>query len=139
MIYLISKQKRLFETDLYKEISFEEAKLSLNKLQIVQVDTETAGLDVFTKPLLCYQLGNKKNQYVFDQSSYSIELFKDFFESERLFIFHNASFDLNAAMNDPLGATTDEDRAILRKKAVAVTSVADNTIIKQKHRGANMR
>ena len=84
----------MFETDLYKEISFENAKSALNKLHIVQVDTETAGLDVFTKPLLCYQLGNKENQYVFDQSSYSIELFKDFFESERLFIFHNASFDL---------------------------------------------
>ena len=94
MIYLISKQKQLFETDLYSEISFEEAKKALKQLSIVQVDTETMGLDVFTKPLLCYQLGNKENQYVFDQSSYSIELFKDFFESDRLFIFHNASFDL---------------------------------------------
>ena len=94
MIYLISKQRSLFETDLYEEISFLEAKSNLEKLQVIQVDTETAGLDVFTKPLLCYQLGNKENQYVFDQSSYSIELFKDFFESDRLFIFHNASFDL---------------------------------------------
>lgn len=94
MIYLISKQKQLFETDLYSEISFEEAKEALEQLNIVQVDTETMGLDVFTKPLLCYQLGNKENQYVFDQSSYSIELFKNFFESDRLFIFHNASFDL---------------------------------------------
>lgn len=94
MIYLISKQRGLFETDLYEEISFLEAKSNLEKLQVIQVDTETAGLDVFTKPLLCYQLGNKENQYVFDQSSYSIELFKDFFESDRLFIFHNASFDL---------------------------------------------
>lgn len=94
MIYLISKQRGLFETDLYEEISFLEAKSNLEKLQVIQVDTETAGLDVFTKPLLCYQLGNKENQYVFDQSSYSVELFKDFFESDRLFIFHNASFDL---------------------------------------------
>ena len=36
--------------------------------------------------------------------------------------------EIDAAMNDPLGTTTDEDRAMLRKKAVAVTSVADNTI-----------
>ena len=94
MIYLISKQKQLFETDLYSEISFEEAKKALEQLNIVQVDTETMGLDVFTKSLLCYQLGNKENQYVFDQSSYSIELFKEYFESDRLFIFHNAAFDL---------------------------------------------
>ncbi len=94
MIYLVSNQKQLFKTDLYSEISFEEAKNALEQLNVIQVDTETEGLDVFTKKLLCYQLGNKENQYVFDQSSYSIELFKEFFESERLFIFHNASFDL---------------------------------------------
>lgn len=43
MIYLISKQKSLFNTDLYKEISFEEAKHNLEQLTIVQVDTETEG------------------------------------------------------------------------------------------------
>lgn len=94
MIYLISNQKNLFKSDLYKEISFNEAKNNLEKLQTIQFDTETMGLDVFTKPLLCYQLGNKENQYVFDQSSYSIALLKDLFESERLFILHNAAFDL---------------------------------------------
>jgi len=95
MIYLISNQKSLFKTDLYQEISFEEAKKNLWKLDIIQFDTETMGLDVFTKPLLCYQLGNKENQYVFDQSSYSIVLFKDLFESEdKLFLLHNALFDL---------------------------------------------
>lgn len=36
--------------------------------------------------------------------------------------------EIDAAMNDPLGATTDESRSMLRKKAVAVTSVADSTI-----------
>lgn len=94
MIYLISNQKSLFKSNLYKEISFEQAKNNLEQLKVIQVDTETMGLDVFTKPLLCYQLGNKKNQYVFDQSSYSVELLKDLFESDRLFIFHNAAFDL---------------------------------------------
>jgi DNA polymerase I-like protein with 3'-5' exonuclease and polymerase domains len=95
MIYLISNQKSLFKTDLYQEISFEEAKEALWKLNIIQFDTETMGLDVFTKPLLCYQLGNKENQYVFDQSSYSIVLFKGLFESEnKLIIGHNLLFDL---------------------------------------------
>ena len=62
MIYLISKQRNLFKTELYSEISFEKAKEALEQLNTVQVDTETMGLDVFTKPLLCYQLGNKENQ-----------------------------------------------------------------------------
>jgi DNA polymerase I-like protein with 3'-5' exonuclease and polymerase domains len=94
MIYLISNQKNLFETDLYQEISFEEARNAICKLNIIQFDTETSGLDPYTKKLLCYQLGNKENQYVFDQSSYSIVLFKDLFESGRLFIGHNIGFDL---------------------------------------------
>lgn len=94
MIYLISKQQSLFNSELYEKISFERAKEELTKLSIIQFDTETSGLDPFTKELLCYQLGNKENQYVFDQSSYSIVLFKELFESERLFILHNALFDL---------------------------------------------
>lgn len=94
MIYLISKQRNLFKTELYSEISFEKAKEALYKLNIIQFDTETSGLDPFTKELLCYQLGNRENQYVFDQSSYSITLFKDLFESDILFIGHNIGFDL---------------------------------------------
>ena len=95
MIYLISNQKSLFKTDLYEEISFEEAKENLYKLNIIQFDTETSGLDPFTKELLTYQLGNKENQYVFDNSSYPVTLFKELFESEnKLFIGHNLLFDL---------------------------------------------
>lgn len=94
MIYLVSKQKTLFETDLYKEISFKDAKEYLWELKRQQFDTETMGLDVYTKPLLCYQLGHKENQFVFDQASYPITLFKDMFESDREFIGHNIGFDL---------------------------------------------
>ena len=45
--------------------------------------------------MLCYQLGHKENQFVFDQVSYPITLFKDMFESDdREFIGHNIGFDL---------------------------------------------
>lgn len=94
MIYLISKQKNLFKTNLYKEITFEKALQYLNNLNIVQFDTETNKLDPYTGELLTYQLGNKENQFVFDNSSYPISLIKNFFESDRLFIIHNALFDL---------------------------------------------
>ena len=94
MIYLVSNQKSLFETDLYKEMSFKDAKEYLWELKKIQFDTETMGLDVYTKPLLCYQLGHKENQFVFDQSSYSIALLKDLFESDRKFLGHNLLFDL---------------------------------------------
>ena len=94
MIYLISKQKSLFETDLYKEISFKDAKEYLWELKRQQFDTETMGLDPYTKPLLCYQLGHKENQFVFDHTTYPITLLKDLFESDREFIGHNIGFDL---------------------------------------------
>ena len=94
MIYLISNQKSLFETDLYQEMSFKDSKEYLWELNTIQFDVETMGLDVFTKPLLCYQLGHKENQFVFDQSSYSINLLKDLFESDnKLFLGHNLLFD----------------------------------------------
>ena len=84
MIYLISKQKSLFETDLYKEISFKDAKEYLWELKRQQFDTETMGLDPYTKPLLCYQLGHKENQFVFDHTTYPIALLKDLFEYLRM-------------------------------------------------------
>ena len=94
MIYLISNQRSLFETDLYKEISFEKAKSILEQLNVIQFDTETDKLDPHSGTLLTYQLGNKENQFVFDNLSYPINLFKGLFESDKLFIIHNALFDL---------------------------------------------
>lgn len=43
MIYLISNQKSLFKSNLYKEISFEQAKNNLEQLKVIQFDTETMG------------------------------------------------------------------------------------------------
>jgi len=94
MIYLISNQRSLFKTDLYEELSFDKAKKYLESLSIIEFDTETSGLDPHTKELLTYQLGNREKQFVFDHSSYPIGLFKELFESDRLFLIHNAKFDL---------------------------------------------
>ena len=95
MKYLVSNQKSLFKTTLYEEISFKEAKNLLEKLSIIQFDTETNKLDPHSGELLTYQLGNKENQFVFDNLSYPISLFKELFEDEtKLFILHNALFDL---------------------------------------------
>lgn len=66
MIYLVSRNKSLFSTDLYKEASFSEAISILKSMKLEQFDTETEGLDPFTKKLLTVQLGNKENQVVFD-------------------------------------------------------------------------
>lgn len=94
MIYLVTTSKILFKSDNYKIISAEEALSLLEPLEIVGADSETMGLDVFTKELLSFQLGNNDFQVVWDCTTVSIQLLKPYLESNRLFIFWNAKFDL---------------------------------------------
>lgn len=97
MIYLVSRNKRLFSPEYYTQVSFKEAMAVLEPLVLVQLDTETEGLDCHTKRLLTIQLGNKENQVVFDWTTLSSsekEALKEYLESERIFLGWNLSFDL---------------------------------------------
>lgn len=97
MIYLVSRNKTLFVSTKYKEVSFEEAMKILLPLSLVQFDTETKGLDAHTKELLTVQLGCKENQVVFDWTTMSAEEkaeIKNYFESDRVFLGWNLMFDL---------------------------------------------
>ena len=68
MIYLVSKNKSLFGSKRYKEVTLDKAIRYLLEMNIVnvQLDTETTGLDEHTKKILAIQIGNKKNQFVYD-------------------------------------------------------------------------
>ena len=97
MIYLVSRNKTLFESTKYKNISFKEAMDLLLPLFLVQFDTETMGLDCHTKALLTVQLGCKDFQIVFDWTTLSKEeklKLKEYFESDRTFLGWNLQFDL---------------------------------------------
>lgn len=97
MIYLVSKNRSLFESDKYSNISFKEAMEILYPLKEVQLDTETMGLDCHTKALLTLQLGCTENQIVFDWTTITREEkqeLKKYLESDRLIIGHNLMFDL---------------------------------------------
>ena len=92
MVYLVSQNKTLFESALYKMASFEEALTMLFPLKEVQIDSETMGLDCHTKSLLTLQLGCTENQIVFDWTTLTIDekrQLKEYIESDRLFIGHN--------------------------------------------------
>ena len=97
MIFLVSNQTNAFNND-FKQISLEEGIEMLKPLLFVGTDTETQGLDCFTKSLLTLQLGNKEFQIVFDISSFDCrvpEILKDYLNnSEQTFILQNAKFDL---------------------------------------------
>lgn len=95
MIYLVTKQQSLWTSDRYKVISAEEALELLAPLNVVELDTETMGLDPYTKELLTVQLGCAEFQVVIDCTSVDIHLFKEYMESpQRMFLGWNIKFDL---------------------------------------------
>lgn len=95
MIYLVTKQQSLWTSDRYKVISAEEALELLSPLNVVELDTETMGLDPYTKELLTVQLGCADFQVVIDCTSVDIHLFKEYIENpQRMFLGWNIKFDL---------------------------------------------
>nr|DAT90284.1 MAG TPA: Prex DNA polymerase [Caudoviricetes sp.] len=94
MIYLVTKQTALFQSDNYKIISVEESLKLLDPLHFVGLDTETEGLDCHTKRLLLIQLGCENFQVVIDCSSIDPLLYKDYLESNRVFVGWNLGFDI---------------------------------------------
>ena len=96
MIYFVTGQRELFEfsDSQYKCISVEESLRILEPLRIVGLDTETTGTEIWQGRLLTLQLGNKENQVVIDCTSIDVKQYKEYLESDRLFVIHNAKFDL---------------------------------------------
>lgn len=96
MIYFVTGQRELFEFSdaKYKCISVEESLKILEPLCIVGLDTETTGTEIWQGKLLTLQLGDKVNQVVIDCLTIDVKQYKDYLESDRLFIIHNAKFDL---------------------------------------------
>ena len=94
MVYLVTANKELFENNNYTIIGVDESLSLLSSLEIISVDTETGGLDEYTKDLKSVQLGNKNFQIVIDTSTVDIKKYKELFESNKLFLFWNALFDL---------------------------------------------
>lgn len=93
MVYFVSAQQR-FPTEGIQCISVEESLRLLEPLRIVGLDTETEGFSPFLKKLLLVQLGCKEFQVVIDVTTIDIRLYKEFLESDRLFLGWNLKFDL---------------------------------------------
>jgi DNA polymerase-1 len=93
MIYLVTNQQAMFSPVGYSMATVEESLEYLEQLEIIGFDTETRGLDPFTKELLSMQLGDQEKQYVVDCQSVDPKLYKKVLESKML-IMHNAKFDL---------------------------------------------
>lgn len=93
MTYFVSENTLMFNEDI-QQISVEESLRLLEPLNIVGLDTETDSLDCWTGNLLSLQLGCYDFQVVIDCSTIDILSYKDFLESDRLFLGWNLKFDL---------------------------------------------
>ena len=100
MIYLVTGQKELFNSDKYKYLSVEESLQLLDSCKILQYDSETSGLDCRLGKILCIQFGNKEQdfQIVIDTTTINVSLYKDVLETKYL-IGHNLKFDLQWLYN----------------------------------------
>lgn len=94
MVYLVTRNSELFDNEDYKIIGVEESLSLLSPLKIVGLDTETEGFSPFLKKLLLTQLGCYDFQVVVDNRTVPIELYRDFLQSDRLFLGWNLKFDL---------------------------------------------
>lgn len=95
MKYFITNNVQLFET--YERVQVCNLEFCLNYFSdktVIGLDTETEGLDVYTKALLLIQLGDFENQFAIDYTI-DFELLRPLLEDHsKLFILHNAKFDL---------------------------------------------
>ena len=95
MIYLVSNNQSLFETDAYSKISIDDAIDILKPHDLIEYDSETQGLDVYTKKLLCSQYGIKGTQIVIDHTTIPVEKMKPILEDkDKTLLGWNISFDL---------------------------------------------
>lgn len=94
MIYLVTNNPQHTSNNVYTVISTEKSLDLLDSLHIVGFDTETDGLSCWSNKLKSIQLGNYDFQVVVDCLTINPSLYKEYLESDRLFIGHNIKFDL---------------------------------------------
>lgn len=102
MIYLVTNQISMYDQSLYEQISVTEAVHILEKEEELSLDTETTGLDCYTKQILLLQIGTFDYQILFDIQSFGGKIpkeLKEFFKvSKALYVLQNAKFDLQFLM-----------------------------------------
>ena len=100
MIYLVTKEQKLFENPEYKTISVEESLQLMKDCKVLQYDSETTGRDARICNILCVQFGNKEKdfQIVVDCTTIDITIYKDILEGT-LLIGQNLKFDLQFLYN----------------------------------------
>lgn len=93
MIYFVSDQKRLFESDRIKDSTIEEGIKYGTSLISIGADTETTGFQPHGDRILLIQIGDRNNQWVIEGTDYNLQKLKPLLLSKEL-LLQNAKFDL---------------------------------------------
>mgnify|MGYP002518002971 CR=1 FL=1 len=116
MIYLVSGNRRLFESENYEILSPVAAIDIINSWELTQFDSETSGRDAHICNILCIQFGNRaaNTQIVVDTETTNILLFKQILET-KLLIGHNLKFDIQFLYNYNIIPTKIWDTMIIEQ------------------------
>ena len=116
MLYLVTKQQELFESEVYKVIDELKALEMMKDWNLVQFDSETNGRDAHLCDFLCVQFGNDKTdtRIVVDTTTVDVKLFKEVLETKRV-IGHNLKFDLQFLYNYDIKPTKVYDTMIVEQ------------------------
>ena len=100
MIYLVTGNLQLFESDEYNLISLEESLNKLSTWKMFQFDSETTGRNPHINDFLCIQFGNIEGteQIVVDTTTVNVLNYKDYIESNFM-IGQNLKFDIQFLYN----------------------------------------
>lgn len=114
MIYLVTGNQQLFQSEFYEIISVEKSLEILKTWDPVQFDTETSGRDPHVCKILCAQFGNREAniQIVVDTLTVDILLYKEILET-KLLIGHNLKFDIQFLYNHGIIPTKVWDTMII--------------------------
>ena len=116
MRYLVTQNQQLNNSDQYIVTTVQDSLKILDPLLTCGLDTETKSLDVYTGELLLVQLGNDEIQVAIDTTTINIQYYKSFLENpNRLFILHNAKFDLRWFLKEHIIITNVYDTYVIEK------------------------
>ena len=116
MIYLVTANQQLFNSDFYQIITIEQSLEILKTWPVIQYDSETSGRDARVCKILCIQFGNRAadTQIVVDTLTINILNYKEILET-KLLIGHNLKFDTQFLYNHGIIPTQVWDTMVIEQ------------------------
>lgn len=129
MIYLATKQNRLFDDSEIKVVKLPDCIDYFKNHTQIELDSETTGFDPHTNRTFCWQLGDFNNQFVVDSASYSLKELEELFKY-KLILLQNAQFDLRFAYHAEVFFRDSEIYDTMLVEAILTTGLGNQEDIK---------